>query len=112
MAKRLFIAVVCLLTLPAFTSSSFSGSETKPSAFKSCALAGHVVGSNAYCNCGCPLCVCDGGDVSMPCDAMQRSKPRGDAKPQAKETQSGSVDYGVPAMAIVMLVILSLRFRA
>src|SRR6185295_13510193 len=62
---RLLMAVFCILALPFAFSPSKGNALSNSIPYSSVALAGHVYGSGAACECGSLNCICDPGERAM-----------------------------------------------
>ena len=77
-----------------------------PAPFGMVAIAGHVIGSNAFCHCGPADCVCDPDEIrKVPGDSQQGQTPTADFGATATN------EVGLGFLALTMLL-LWLKLRA
>ena len=110
MKIRLFLAVMSMLFLPSFFSSSL-GENAAP--FNTVAIAGHTTSSGKYCSCAdCEAgCICDPGEPRGNCGLVKAPSPSG-GKPGKGASQSPDLDYGTGAMVLALALFVWLRLRA
>jgi hypothetical protein len=113
---RLLLAAACILILPVMFSPSGGDKLTNSVPFGTVALAGHVVGSDAPCRCGCPGCVCYPSEQTQQCS--QSARPVSDgvsvfqgASPIRAHSRSG-FDYGSAALILALSLFVWTRLRA
>ncbi|MFY9607054.1 MAG: hypothetical protein WAU45_00395 [Blastocatellia bacterium] len=107
MRKRLFLAVVCILTVPNWFSSQPRDITVEP--FGAVALAGHAL-TGDWCECGTPGCIRDAGEIcgnsnQQPSDDQEHST--------LTDSAAGSpVDPGAGILMLAMAFFLWTRLRA
>jgi hypothetical protein len=69
------------------------------------AIAGHVLGSDVYCDCGTPNCVCGSGQTSV----SQSTHTVSDARSIPQDSPAG---LGAEALFALAIIMLWLRLRA
>ena len=116
MRTRLLLALACIFILPLVFSPS-RGDKLKNSApFRTVALAGHVISSNAPCVCGCAYCMCDPGEEVHQCSHSARpvsdelSVDQG-ASPIRVHSRAG-FDFGSGALMLALALFVWARLRA
>jgi hypothetical protein len=113
---RLLLAAACILILPLVFSPSRGDKLTNSAPFATAALAGHVLGSDAPCVCGCPECACDPGEEHQNCIKSARavsdevSVYQG-ASPIRVSSRSG-FDFGTGALMLALALFVWARLRA
>lgn len=113
---RLLLATACILMLPFVSLPSGGDKLTTSAPFGAIALAGHVVGTDAPCRCGCPYCVCDPGEEAHQC--THSARPVSDevsvhqgASPIRAHLHSG-FDLGTGALMLALALFVWARLRA
>jgi hypothetical protein len=104
------------MILPLVFSPSRGDKLTNSAPFATAALAGHVIGSNALCVCGCPECACDPGEENHKCSQSAEEVSDGvsfyqGASPIRAHSQSG-FDYGSAALILALTPFVWTRLRA
>src|SRR6185503_14927658 len=64
MRANSFLAAVCILSLPLWSSPTLGRRPINSAAFSTVAIAGHVTSSGLYCECDTPNCECESGEQS------------------------------------------------
>lgn len=103
-----------VLTLPVLGSLFGSENPTGPTPFAGVVYAGHQ-GPGAWCQCGCPGCICDPGEQATPCMenmTTQSNDPKGDdtsADSSARVPKSPDFDTGSGALLLALLFLMLRR---
>lgn len=105
MKSRTLSACLFMLLLPVFFGSVNLTIEPHP--FATTAIAGHTVGSGAYCTCGYPGCVLDYCECGGPgCDNGRTANPKTKSDPK-----DGMIDFGSGILLALLLVFVISRMR-
>ena len=116
MGIRLLLAAACILILPVMFSPFGGDKPTNSAPFATVALAGHSVGSDLPCVCGCPGCVCYPAEQTQQCSQSARRVSDGvslyqGASPIRAHSRSG-FDYGSAALILALSLFVWTRLRA
>ncbi len=110
--KRILACLFIMAALPFLASSAHNNSAP----FAPVVIAGHVVGGDYVCTCGCPNCVCDPGETPVACVQTRRtiSGPDGkdaiqDVSPVGAAPTSG-LDFGSSALIMALAFLVWVRF--
>ena len=106
--KRILACLFIMAALPLLASSAHNSSAP----FASVAIAGHVIGGTAWCECGSPNCVCDPGET--PGGHTNVRKPDGktvteDASPVGASSTT-SLDFDSSALIMALAFLIWMRF--
>ena len=111
--KRIFACLIIVAVFPLLASLTHNRSAN-PAPFATVALAGHVLTSGAYCDCGMPDCVCDSGE--RPGGPNIRTVPNNtdDSKNQGASPakESSGLDFGSGALMLALAFFVWARLRA
>jgi hypothetical protein len=100
---KLLLAAVCIFTLPLWASPSLGERPINSAPYASVALAGHVLGSDAYCQCGRGNCICDPGEVET--NSMETVA-------DSQQQQGTTTNFGSELGIVLLAVLFLLRLRA
>jgi hypothetical protein len=89
------------MALPVWFSPLIGTHQVKSSA--TVVFAGHVVGSDRYCDCGSPNCVCGPGETRVQSDQTVLDIP--------VSSQDTPADFGTESLLVLAAVLLWLRLR-
>ena len=103
--------LACLFILAAFPLLA-SQSHYNSAPFATVALAGHVIGGNYSCTCGCPACVCDPGETPADCSSgSRRSSSKTDQSlSPAGTAPTSDIDFGSGALILALAFLAWARF--
>lgn len=113
MKTRLLLAVVCMLAIPMWFSTSTGDRLATQAPFSTVALAGHTL-YGGWCECGSPGCLCDPGEEQTGHSARPTSdqiKKPGNKGNVTLRTGSG-FDYGTGVLLLGLALLVWSRLRA
>ena len=113
MRTRLFLAAVCILTLPILFSSLTDNKLTNSTPFATVAIAGHTISTGAFCECGTQDCLCDPNETPKGGRRGNQviSDPSDGAVSSTSEAPASDIDFGTVAMLLALVVFAWTRFR-
>lgn len=113
---KIKITLACLFVVVGFPlMATLNQSNAAP--FATVALAGHVYGGGAWCQCGCDKCICAPSEVRTECNGSASPQAQ---RPDASSSQSDSpagktpasdFDFGAGAMLIALALLIWMRLR-
>lgn len=111
MKKRLLMAVVCIVALPLFLSTSNNVNLTTSTPFGPVAFAGHTL-LGAWCECGTTGCLCDPGEQQTGQSAHHVTDKPAERKPKIKPGRVSELDFGTGALMIALAMLVWTRMRS
>ena len=112
--KYLLLAVVTIFALPFWYSGRQSTNPNTSAPFIPTAYGGHATPGNFWCQCGCPDCICDPGEVATECSEARLARPiNGEAKIPTTSPSGASrgrdFDFGSSVLLTVLVLIMMRR---
>lgn len=110
MKTKLFLAAVCVLTLPMWFSFSDGTGSASSTPFATVAIAGHTIYGD-WCECDGPGCVCDPGERAGRAQPMSNASVQSDQPPQAgsQDARVSELDCGAGGLLIVVAMFMWFR---
>ena len=111
MRIKLLSAAICIFSLPIFLSPSVGDQQLNSSPFATVAIAGHVIPSNAYCECGSRAdCICGPGEQLTQTASSQAATDASTATLDNQGANGGEASAGLMLLALALVLALRLRF--
>jgi hypothetical protein len=107
--KRILACLFIMAVLPMLASSV----HNNPAPFASVAIAGHSVGGDFACKCGCPNCICDPGETPTACVQTRNVNPGREGKDAIRDASpvgASGLDFGSSALMMALALLVWVRF--